>query len=621
MHSSARVWGLLVVSSFVAACGDDGAGTSSGDGGSGGATTASTTTAATAATTTASTASGEGGEGTTVATTTTSGTGGEGGGTGGQGTGGEGGSAPVCGDRVVAGDEACDGPDGLPACADVPSLELWFGEVGCTDGCELDLRGCFGPEVCDDGLDNDLDGDVDCGDLACPEVDSCDTSKGTVETDCSSFTDDDGDDLVDCADPDCQALPACAPGDGAVGEPCLAHVDCEATAGDDPTCVSAARSNGNMPGGYCTEQCDVEDDDCPAGSLCVGFSDVAICLVECADSGDCRPGYECTSGVCYVGVGGEVCDNDVDDDGDGFVDCIDGDCALDASCAGVETSCGDLLDNDADDVYDCADTTACSATALCEPGDRPVGAPCTNPSDCAAVDGGAPACIESQSYPGGYCSGWCEEDADCPAGSHCGAPFANLCFDDCSSLYDCRPGQLCAPYAGDGCVGFAGELCGNLRDDDGDGLLDCADPACAEEVACTGPEEDDCNDLEDDDQDGFVDCADVTSCRDTSDDCVPGDGALGDPCVTNTACAALDGAPLCLTEAAGFPDGMCSEWCDYAVGCGDDGACLPVPFDNILVGACWTSCLSIDDCRDGYECVEDADLHGETVFVCAPAVE
>lgn len=52
----------------------------------------------------------------------------------------------------------------------------------------------------------------------------------------------------------------------------------------------------------------------------------------------------------------EVCDNQVDDDGDGLVDCRDFDCVDDAACrAGHETVCDDGSDDDGDGLIDCED--------------------------------------------------------------------------------------------------------------------------------------------------------------------------------------------------------------------------------------------------------------------------
>lgn len=50
------------------------------------------------------------------------------------------------------------------------------------------------------------------------------------------------------------------------------------------------------------------------------------------------------------------------------------------------------------------------------------------------------------------------------------------------------------------------ELCGNGRDDDADGQVDCADPECAAEIACR-PEV--CDNGADDNANGATDCADA----------------------------------------------------------------------------------------------------------------
>jgi hypothetical protein len=58
--------------------------------------------------------------------------------------------------------------------------------------------------VCDDGLDEDRDGEADCGDSDCGSDPACE------ETVCDDGRDDDGDGFVDCEDFDCDGAPACA---------------------------------------------------------------------------------------------------------------------------------------------------------------------------------------------------------------------------------------------------------------------------------------------------------------------------------------------------------------------------------------------------------------------------
>ncbi len=53
----------------------------------------------------------------------------------------------------------------------------------------------------------------------------------------------------------------------------------------------------------------------------------------------------------YIGAK-EICDDGIDNDGDGLTDCNDPDC--NSNCANIEI-CDDGIDNDADGLTDCAD--------------------------------------------------------------------------------------------------------------------------------------------------------------------------------------------------------------------------------------------------------------------------
>jgi hypothetical protein len=59
--------------------------------------------------------------------------------------------------------------------------------------------------VCDDGVDNDLDGAVDCADSDCAADLSC-----AEPEDCADGVDNDLDGAVDCDDSDCASEPVCA---------------------------------------------------------------------------------------------------------------------------------------------------------------------------------------------------------------------------------------------------------------------------------------------------------------------------------------------------------------------------------------------------------------------------
>jgi len=84
-------------------------------------------------------------------------------------------------------------------------IEAWSSSPSSTDyEIHIDI---VDPEDCGDGVDNDMDGDVDCDDSDC----FGDPTYCSTETNCSDGADNDGDTLVDCDDDDCDADPVCRP--------------------------------------------------------------------------------------------------------------------------------------------------------------------------------------------------------------------------------------------------------------------------------------------------------------------------------------------------------------------------------------------------------------------------
>ena len=154
-------------------------------------------------------------------------------------------------------------------------------------------------EICDNGLDDDYDNLIDCQDPDCDGASNCGPGPGEI---CANGQDDDGDGLIDCEDPDCEDFPTCEPlscGDPAAGSCCIPKVlpycedqsCCETVCAADPFCCNTAWDE------LCAEQAQVL-----CGKLCAG--------------------------------GFEICDNGLDDDGDGLVDCVDPDCSGDTACGG-----------------------------------------------------------------------------------------------------------------------------------------------------------------------------------------------------------------------------------------------------------------------------------------------
>ncbi len=159
-------------------------------------------------------------------------------------------------------------------------------------------------EICDNLIDDDLDGRIDCKDSDCFEDPYCAISSQPEI--CDNAVDDDKDSLIDCQDPDCAAFPACLP---PVVEICNNQID--------------------------------DDKDS---------------LIDCQDP-------DCASAPNCIISAPEICTNGVDDDGDGRIDCGDPDCAgkiggpAGQVCElSTEISCNDNFDNDADGALDCADS-------------------------------------------------------------------------------------------------------------------------------------------------------------------------------------------------------------------------------------------------------------------------
>jgi cysteine-rich repeat protein len=144
----------------------------------------------------------------------TSGSGSGGGGTGGSGSGahatttGTGNTGGHCGNDVRDGTEQCDGPD--LNTQDCVSLGFASGTLKCGSDCKFDTSGCVGKENCEDGVDNDGDGKIDCLDS------SCQAACATACTDLPALVDDDGATVTGITDGHTiGAAPSCASSAGA----------------------------------------------------------------------------------------------------------------------------------------------------------------------------------------------------------------------------------------------------------------------------------------------------------------------------------------------------------------------------------------------------------------------
>ncbi len=503
-------------------------------------------------------------------------------------------------------------------------------------------------EICSDARDNNADGLTDCQDTAtCPAGTTCDaggktcgggtcsvcTGKGgapeVAEVSCGDGFDNDCDGLVDCADPDC--------------------------AGD--ICNSAPSTGGGLTTGVCgatTKLC-----TCTAtpetGAKCGdGIDDDCDGLIDCEDP-DCQDkgsggqacdgrGHTCSAAIagassCSVcaGNGGAAqavetdCADGKDNDCDGLVDCADPDCATawavctatgktcnptTASCvcqgpeAAKELSCGDGQDNDCDGKIDCADpdcaSVACTAFgSVCSP--TVVGVCTCNGNGGVPQQGKELGCSDGKDND-------CDGAVDC-ADRDCGptAPgntYGQQCAGTLTNVLRCDGLGQCACTGNGGTPEPFEQSCGDGKDNDCDGLVDCADPDCASRAcnasgkACTNLSgvtntcsvcsppgspaipgevaESSCGDGRDTDCDGLSDCADSDCLAKTCFDApvTSGPGTTTGKCTAAKTCVCNGGVAQATETSCG--DGKDND-CDGLIDC-DDPDCRPV--GNALGAVC-----------------------------------
>ena len=355
-------------------------------------------------------------------------------------------------------------------------------DEGCLPATETD---------CDDGVDDDGDGDEDCDDADCANDPVC----ATVE-DCNNGVDDDGDGDEDCDDADCAAEPYCQTCE--VGECCYEDsLVFELPQDSYNGALVANFDEWDGPRGLGYYYDDVEFEGGAGEEIVLEISSADFdrilylldedCTVVAADN-DGGPGeesrieYTLPSTGVYTAIvttqmpgetgdyvlelnpsppGAETnCSDNLDEDQDGLYDCDDPDCAYDPACVPEEV-CGNGFDDDGDGYIDCYD------------------ADCTYEAACL--------------YATEACNNGIDDDWDYLA--------------DCDDP-DCVADAACLPDA---------EVCDNNHDDDGDGAEDCDDPDCAAHVACAPPET--CDNGADDDLDGYEDCDDPDCVNDPA--CLP----------------------------------------------------------------------------------------------------
>jgi hypothetical protein len=411
-----------------------------------------------------------------------------------------------------------------PACANVPNCGCLPSPGGenCANGADDDCDGkvdCNDPScvntpacgcatseagACGDGFDEDCDGQIDCADADCASDRVC----GCVgqQEDCSDGQDDDCDLLVDCADPDCQGLFPCAcvpPGSpeqcsNGTDDDCDGLVDCA-----DPSCAVSPTCQMCMP-----ENCaNGLDDNCDG-------------KIDCADPA-CNFAPNCVPKP-------EQCNNHLDDDNDGLVDCDDPDCANNPICQEQQSNCQTAKLIPGSGTY-FGDTTghASHTKGSCggDAGEAVFVFTLTNPSfvDLTSVGTSFDSVIYVRT---GNCGAGKEIGCDDDSGGNLASHVTfNILYP--GTYYVFLDGFTVDPQFGANEGPFQlhvtitpnpPEQCHDGIDNDGDGLVDCADPECTNDGSCFhcnngqpptaefGPGR--CTDGQDNDCDGKIDCAD-----------------------------------------------------------------------------------------------------------------
>lgn len=265
------------------------------------------------------------------------------------------------------------------------------------------------------------------------------------------------------------------------------------------------------------EICNGLDDDCN-GRIDDGF-DLKTSSFNCGQCNHaCAQNEFCREGTCNVRLESN-CYDGLDDDNNGKTDCEDPSCDLrpcgpSCLCSGLdwtEDRCDDGVDNDVrpdggrDGLIDCADPDcigkSCRRGCTCAADAGQIESDCTdgvdndldNRIDCLDPDCVGHFCTPPDIYFQCTASQLCR----CNGGVQIAEVGSVFCRDgvdnDCNGQIDCGErsclDQSCSPDGGPDCKcgGSAKKevACANLRDDDGDQKIDCADPDCLQGTACT----------------------------------------------------------------------------------------------------------------------------------------
>lgn len=317
-------------------------------------------------------------------------------------------------------------------------------------GCEAaPLEACPG-QVCDEAADTcgiahcDIDADCDDGQI-CNGFETCDPTLG-----CQAGEPLVCDDGIACNGIEiCHHFEGCQPG---IAAPCDDGIDCTEDVCDleSDSCTNRPINSVCSDGEFCNgkETCD-KNLGCLAAPAPRDCNDDVACTVDSCDEVNNRCVNDATDALCDDGSfcnGVETCHK--------RFDCQAAEVAVD--CSEFDTEC---LAASCDDTID-----ACVTAPFNEGGACDDGVFCTGTSECLAG-----SCVGT----GGTCGDGILQTV---CGEQCDNPDDPNCTAGCVALAGaCGNGLI---EGNEQCEAPSLEICNDAADNDGDGMIDCADPDC-----------------------------------------------------------------------------------------------------------------------------------------------
>ena len=388
---------------------------------------------------------------------------------------------------------ACNATDG--SCYSVPVAyaqtdEACYGDTGCSGGnCKCDGAGnCISiTEICDNGIDDDGNGKVDCADSACPDLTSCGTNKECCGGSCQDIPANSYDDS--CSTLQCNnsgSLEYVAANEGNV---------CEGQCLECSSGLCAYNDTSQCTDNICYEPtCSLSDGSCGEYSLTNGDTDEA-----CYDNTGCGGvNCDCWGGSCVSDV--ENCSHAGDEDHDGYADCNDTDCAGLPGPDGAICCPNGVSDCPNDDckIESCV-TNSNYNWKECSYTNRPANAT-DECATCYACNTAGGDCVPVTANEGKNCAGECTYCNNGVCTNRADGDYTE-CTVQCTA---CSSGS-CQSWTGDGWYGEGqvcetdGYYCDNGKcctDANNDNICDCSDGTdngvCPTDGTCTVDDDADC---------------------------------------------------------------------------------------------------------------------------------